>query len=95
MAYPGYTGCGPRKLGTTPAKHTTKRNGDPVNAGHLSRHEKGTAHKTIGQAIGTAVNKVKETANVVKTKVKKVIPHFLFPRAKDQKHQTLSTSRHS
>ena len=71
MAYSGYRGCGPRKLGTTPAKHTTKRNGDPVNAGHLSRHEKGTAHKTIGQAIGTAVNKVKETANVVKTKVKK------------------------
>ena len=60
MAYPGYTGCGPRKLGTTPAKHTTKRNGDPVNAGHLSRHEKGTAHKTIGQTLGTAVNKVKE-----------------------------------
>ena len=73
MAYPGYRGCGPKKLGTTPAKHTTKRNGDPVGAGHLKRHENGTAHKTVGQVIGTAVNKSKEIVKKVKEEATTVV----------------------
>lgn len=73
MAYPGYIGCGPRKLGTTPAKHTTKNNGKPVSGGHLKRHENGTAHKTVGQVIGTAVNKSKEIVNKVKEEATTVV----------------------
>jgi len=50
-------------------KHTTKNNGNPVGAGHLKRHEKGTAHKSVGELIGTGVNAVKDAAKVVDEKV--------------------------
>jgi len=69
-------GVGPQNLGIsnsmitpTPALHTTKRSGKPVGAGHLARHEKGTAHPSVGEVIGRGVNKVKETAKVVNEKV--------------------------
>ena len=54
---------------TSPAKHTTKNNGQPVGAGHLKRHEKGTAHKSVGELIGTGVNAVKDAVKVVDEKV--------------------------
>ena len=54
---------------STPALHTTKRSGKPVGAGHLARHEKGTAHPSVGEVIGKGVNKVKETVEVVNEKV--------------------------
>lgn len=58
-----------RSTKSSPAKHTTKNNGKPVGAGHLKRHEKGTAHKSVGEIIGTGVNAVKDAAKVVDEKV--------------------------
>ena len=66
-------------------KHTTKNNGNPVGAGHLKRHEKGTAHKSVGELIGTGVNAVKDAAKVVDEKV--------IQPAKEAVEQTVDDAR--
>tara|TARA_B100000287_G_scaffold379387_1_gene382471 strand:+ start:3308 stop:3685 length:378 start_codon:yes stop_codon:yes gene_type:complete len=53
----------------SPLKHTVKNNGKPVSDGHLRRHKEGTAHKSVGEIIGTGVNIAKDAAKTVDEKV--------------------------
>jgi hypothetical protein len=53
----------------SPLKHTVKNNGKPVGAGHLRRHKEGTAHKSVGEIIGTGVNIAKDAVNTVDEKI--------------------------
>jgi len=73
MAYKGYKGCGPRKLGASPMKHRVKKNGKPKSARHIGLHEKHGEHDkfpSIGTQVGKVVNKVKDKVNVVVDTVK-------------------------
>ena len=56
MAYKGYKGCGPNKLGASPLKDLKKKNGKDKSKGHLNRHEKGTAHRSLGELAAAGVN---------------------------------------
>jgi|TARA_Y100000289_G_scaffold51564_1_gene52741 hypothetical protein len=79
MAYKGYKGCGPRKLGASPVKHIKKKNGKPKSARHIGLHEKHGSHDnfpSIGEKAGKLVNEGKKIVNKVVDKVNENVDDF-------------------
>jgi hypothetical protein len=67
------------KKGSSPVKHTKKKNGKPKSARHIGLHEKYGSHDkfpSIGEKAGDLVNKGKKIVNKVIDKVDENVQDF-------------------
>jgi len=67
----------------SPLKHLTKRGGKSVSARHKAKHDAGTAHPSIGEAIGRTINKAEEIGHGITKGVNKIGEDIKKTRNKD------------